>query len=224
MIDPERAGAFIRSLERQESEICAGIREEAVADGVPVIRQETADLLPLLVRLTGARHILEIGTAVGYSALRMREAAGEGVRIDTIENYLPRIEKAKENFRLAGTGESIRLLEGDAADILPGLSGPYDLIFMDAAKGQYPVFLPHVLRLLAVGGVLFSDNVLQEGEILESRFAVARRSRTIHGRMREYLYSLTHTEGLETAIVPTGDGAAVTVRTAAWEGETDEKA
>ena len=108
--------------------------------------------------------------------------------------------------------QRITLLEGDATDILKELEGPYDFIFMDAAKGQYMAFFEDVMRLLAPGGILISDNVLQDGDVIESRFAVTRRNRTIHSRMREYLYTLTHHDELTTTILPIGDGMAVSVR------------
>ena len=113
---------------------------------------------------------------------------------------------------LAGLEDKIKILEGDAADILPTLEGPYDVIFMDAAKGQYIHWLPDILRLLSANGVLFSDNVLQDGDIIESRYAVERRNRTIHARMREYLYTLTHMPELQTSVVPIGDGVALSVK------------
>ena len=106
----------------------------------------------------------------------------------------------------------IALLEGDAAEVLKTLEGSYDFIFMDAAKGQYIHFLPEILRLLAKDGVLVSDNVLQDGDVIESRFAVTRRNRTIHKRMREYLYTLTHSEELVTAVLPVGDGITLSTR------------
>ena len=104
------------------------------------------------------------------------------------------------------------MLEGDATEILKNLAGPYDFIFMDAAKGQYINFLPDILKLMPVGGVLISDNVLQDGDVMESRFAVTRRDRTIHSRMREYLYELKHNEQLCTDILPVGDGVTVSVK------------
>ena len=137
----------------------------------------------------------------------------EDAEITTIEKYEPRIAQAKVNFAKSPYGDRIHLLEGDAAEILKGLDGTYDLIFMDAAKGQYIHFLPDVMRLTAKGGMVFSDNILQDGDVLESRFAVARRNRTIHSRMREYLYELKHTPGLTTSLIPIGDGVAVTVKT-----------
>ncbi len=133
-------------------------------------------------------------------------------KITTIENYQKRIPIAQENFRKAGKCQVIELLEGDAAQVLKTLTEPYDFIFMDAAKGQYIHFLKDVMRLLEPGGVLVSDNVLQEGDIIESRFAVTRRNRTIHKRMRDYLYELTHMEELTTSVLPVGDGVTVSVR------------
>ena len=119
---------------------------------------------------------------------------------------------ARENFKRAGKESVITLLTGDAKEVLPTIEEPFDFIFMDAAKGQYIHFLPEVLRLLKSGGTLISDNVLQDGDIIQSRFAVTRRNRTIHKRMREYLYTLTHHEELTTAVLPIGDGITVSVK------------
>ena len=132
--------------------------------------------------------------------------------ITTIENYEKRIPIARENFRRAGKADRITLIEGDAAEVLTELTGEYDFIFMDAAKGQYIHYFPEVMRLLAKGGCLVSDNVMQDGDIIESRFAVERRNRTIHARMREYLYELKHNEELITSIIPLGDGVTVSIK------------
>ena len=156
--------------------------------------------------------ILEVGTAVGFSALVMNAYAPEGSHITTIEKYEKRIPIARENFRRAGKETEITLLEGDALEVMKGLSGSYDFIFMDAAKGQYIHYMPEVMRLLGTGGILVSDNVLQDGDVIESRFAVERRNRTIHSRMREYLYALKHNEELLTSVIPLGDGVALSVR------------
>ena len=156
--------------------------------------------------------ILEVGTAVGFSALLMSEYAPAGCEITTIENYEKRIPIARNNFKRAGKESQITLLEGDAMEVLPTLDEPYDFIFMDAAKGQYIHYMPEVMRLLKTGGTLVSDNVMQDGSIIESRFAVERRDRTIHSRMREYLYELKHHEELLTSIIPLGDGVAVSVK------------
>lgn len=213
MINQERISAYIRSLETPGSELCESIRKAALAEDVPIIRPETASLLTFFIRLIQPKRILEVGTAVGYSALLMSEVMSDDAEITTIEKYEPRIAQAKVNFAKSPYGDRIHLLEGDAAEILKGLDGAYDLIFMDAAKGQYIHFLPDVMRLTAKGGMVFSDNILQDGDVLESRFAVARRNRTIHSRMREYLYELKHTPGLTTSLIPIGDGVAVTVKT-----------
>lgn len=212
MFDFERATDYIRSLELPGSALCEEIQKDALAGDVPIIRPETASFLLFLISLKKPLSILEVGTAVGYSAIRMSEVMPAGATITTIEKYPPRIEEAKRNFARAPRGCDITLLEGDAADILKTLDKPYDLIFMDAAKGQYIHFLPQVRRLLATGGVLVSDNVLQDGDIIESRYVVERRNRTIHKRMREYLFALKHDPALVTAILPLGDGVTVSTK------------
>ncbi|MFQ9511743.1 MAG: O-methyltransferase [Lachnospiraceae bacterium] len=212
MINNERLTAYINSLEMPEWAVCEEIKKEALADSVPIIRNETASLLKFCVTLTKPKRILEVGTAVGYSAILMSRYMPEGSSITTIEKYEPRIPVAKENFKRAGVENVISLLEGDALEILKTLSGTYDFIFMDAAKAQYINFFPEVMRLLSDGGVLISDNILQDGDIIESRYAVTRRNRTIHSRMREYLYTLKHTDNLQTSIIPIGDGVAVSTK------------
>ena len=213
MMAEDRVSAFINSLDRGNTDFLNGIEDECRRTNVPVIRPQMQGLLKLLLAVNRPESILEVGTAVGFSALLMSEYAPAGCRITTIEKYEKRIPLARENFRRAGKEKAITLLEGDAAKILGELKEPYDFIFMDAAKGQYLGFLPDILRLLRTGGLLVSDNVLQDGDIIESRFAVTRRNRTIHSRMREYLYELKHNGQLETAVLQVGDGAAVSVKT-----------
>ena len=208
----ERFVDYINSLDKGNSPVCNAIEKEALADGVPIIRKEMGNLLKVLLLLKQPQKILEVGTAVGYSSILMSENMPQNCRITTIENYEKRIPVAKNNFKRAGKEEVITLLEGDAMDILKELDGTYDFIFMDAAKGQYINFLPELLRLMPAGGLLISDNVLQEGDIVESRYGVTRRNRTIHTRMREYIYTLTHAEQLETSIVPIGDGITLSVK------------
>ena len=208
----ERIVDYINSLDKGNSPVCNAIEKEALADGVPIIRKEMGNLLKVLLLLKHPQKILEVGTAVGYSSILMSENMPQNCRITTIENYEKRIPVAKNNFKRAGKEEVITLLEGDAMDILKELDGTYDFIFMDAAKGQYINFLPELLRLMPAGGLLISDNVLQEGDIVESRYGVTRRNRTIHTRMREYIYTLTHAEQLETSIVPIGDGITLSVK------------
>lgn len=212
MIVDERMVTFIHSLETENSEILEAIEREALQTEVPIIRKEMQSFLKVLLTIKKPMRILEVGTAVGFSAILMSEYIPEGARITTIEKYEPRIPIARENFKRAGKEEVITLLEGDALEIMKGLDGEYDFIFMDAAKAQYIVYLPEVMRLLAKDGVLISDNVLQDGDIIESRFAVERRNRTIHSRMREYLYELKHHDLLETSIIPLGDGVALSTK------------
>lgn len=213
MVIDERMGAFIDSMDKGNAPFLDEIEKQALETQVPVIRKSTQSLLKFLLAYAKPKNILEIGTAIGFSALLMSEYGPKDCHITTIEKYDKRIPVARENFKKCGREERITLLEGDAADILKKLEGAYDLIFMDAAKGQYIHFLPEALRLLTSGGLLLSDNVLQDGDIIESRFAVTRRNRTIHARMRDYLYELKHMPGLETVILPVGDGVALTTKT-----------
>ena len=212
MIVDERLVTYINSLDTGNTAMLDQIEREATADYVPIIRKEMQSFLKFLLAMKKPARILEVGTAVGFSAILMAEYDPVPCQITTIENYEKRIQIARENFKRAGKEAQIALLEGDAAEVLKTLEGPYDFIFMDAAKGQYIHFLPEILRLLARDGVLVSDNVLQDGDVIESRFAVTRRNRTIHKRMREYLYTLTHSEELVTAVLPVGDGITLSTR------------
>lgn len=212
MIVDERAASYVRSLISESDAVLDAIAREARKDYVPIIRPETGELLKVLLLMKKPMHILEIGTAVGYSAIYMSRYIPDGAHISTIESYEPRVVKARENFQLAGVTDRITLHSGDASKVLPTLDESYDFVFMDAAKGQYMCFFDEVYRLLAPGGILVSDNVLQDGEILESHFTVPKRNRTIHDRMREYLYMLKHREGLETTVLTIGDGIALSVK------------
>ena len=212
MIVDERMVTYIRSLEVPESAVIEAIEQEALRDRVPIIRKEMQSFVKVLLMIKRPMRILEVGAAVGFSSILMSEYMPEGGHITTIENYDKRIPIARANFKRAGKEEQIDLIEGDALEVMHGLEGPYDLIFVDAAKGQYIHYLPEVMRLLGTDGVLVSDNVLQEGDIIESRFAVERRNRTIHSRMREYLYELKHHDQLQTSIIPLGDGVALSVK------------
>ena len=212
MIVDERMVTYIRSLEVPESAVIEAIEQEALRDRVPIIRKEMQSFLKVLLMIKRPMRILEVGAAVGFSSILMSEYMPEGGHITTIENYDKRIPIARANFKRAGKEEQIDLIEGEALEVMHGLEGPYDLIFVDAAKGQYIHYLPEVMRLLGTDGMLVSDNVLQEGDIIESRFAVERRNRTIHSRMREYLYELKHHDQLQTSIIPLGDGVALSVK------------
>mgnify|MGYP002581495336 FL=1 len=212
MIVDERMVTYINSLDMGNTPLLNEIEREAKADLVPVIRREMQSFLKVLLAIHRPLRVLEVGTAVGFSALLFCEYGPENMQVTTIEKYEKRIPIARENFRRAGRENQITLLEGDAADILKELQESYDLIFMDAAKGQYIHFLDDVLRLMKPGSVLVSDNVLQGGDIIESHYAVERRNRTIYKRMREYLYELKHNDKLLTSVIPLGDGVTVSVR------------
>ncbi len=212
MIVDERFITYINSLDKGNTEFLNQLERQALQTKVPIIRREMQSLLKVLLAIKQPDSILEVGTAVGFSTILMGEYGKKDSHITTIEKYEKRIPIARENFRKADMEGKITLLEGDALEIMGTLKEPFDFIFMDAAKGQYINFLPDCLRLLKVGGVLVSDNVLQDGDIVESRFAVTRRNRTIHSRMREYLYTLKNHEQLSTAILPLGDGVTISTR------------
>lgn len=220
MIADERIVTYINSLENGNTPFLEQLEQEAKESFVPVIRKEVQSLLKVLLYIKCPAKILEVGTAIGFSALLMSEYVSCDCHITTIENYKKRISIARNNIEKAGREKQITLLEGDAADILKDLKEPFDFIFMDAAKGQYIHFLPEILRLLPVGGILVSDNVLQDGDIIESRYAVERRNRTIYKRMRDYLYELKHTDQLETTILPIGDGVTISTRIKEPHGKT----
>ena len=214
----ERLRVFIDSFDKGNTGFLDSLEKEALEKHVPVIRRETQKLLRTLLALQKPMNILEVGTAVGFSTLLMCEYGLGQLHVTTIENDEERAMEAEKNFREAGRQEQITLLAGDADDLLQTLEGPFDLIFMDAAKGQYIHWLPDVIRLMHPGSLLVSDNVLQNGDLVQSHFVVERRKRTIYKRMREYLFALTHDPLLETVILPTGDGTALSVKLE----ETDE--
>ena len=213
MIVEERIVSYINSLEKENSPVLEEIEKEARKDGVPIIRKEMESFLRVMLSIKKPMRILELGTAVGYSAILMSEYIDEKRQIITIENYDKRIPLAKENIKKAGRENVIKLLEGDAMEIMPTLeSNRFDFVFMDAAKAQYIHFLPEVLRLMKKDGVLITDNVLQEGDLIQSKYVVRRRDRTIHKRMREYLEVVKNHPQLETSIVPIGDGITMSVK------------
>ena len=213
MIVNDRIVSYIHSLESQNSEVLEKIEQCAIKDNVPIIRKEMESFLRVMLSISKPLNILELGCAIGYSAILMSEYLPEGGHITTIENYDKRIVEAKANIQMAGLQDKITLLEGDAMEVMKDLeSEKYDFVFMDAAKAQYINFLPEVMRLMKTGAILIADNVLQDGDIIESRYGVIRRNRTIHSRMREYMYQVKHMEELETTIVPIGDGITMSVK------------
>ena len=212
MIIDERMATFIDSFATPDSPFLEKLEKYSIETNVPIIRKPMQSLIKFLLTLKAPENILEVGTAIGFSALLMAENTPPETKITTIENYEKRIPIAKANIEESGYKERVTLIEGDATEVLKTLEGPYDFIFMDAAKGQYLNFFPEIMRLLSPDGVLLADNVMQDGDILESRYAVERRNRTIYARMRDYLYELTHNDELQTVILPVGDGVTVSVR------------
>ena len=171
---------------------------------LPIIRPSAARFLQFLCALKKPKRILEIGTCVGFSAILMKNVCPDA-KIETIDRYDYMIRRAKENFERFDKEGNITLLEGQASEILPSLKGEYDLIFLDAAKGQYPAFLPECLRLLAPGGIFLADDVLFDGLVAESSRST-RRDMTIVKRLRSFLEELTNDKTLYSSLIPIGDG------------------
>ena len=215
MIVSERLSEYIKALECDLPEYLDELEQRALADEVPIIRKEAQSLLRFLLCLLKPEKILEVGCAVGFSSAFMSEYMPVNCTITTIEKVEMRIKEAKKNLAAIPRADKVTLLCGDANEVLKELADKgesYPFIFMDAAKGQYMNFLPHLMRLLPEGGILITDNVLQEGTIVESKYTIPRRERTIHMRMREYVYTLKHMEELETVVLPVGDGVTLSVK------------
>ena len=218
----ERTEIFIESLNEGNTEFLDNLEAEANRDNVPIIRKSMQRFLKLMLELKKPENILEVGTAVGFSAILMAQYSQSDCHITTIEKYEKRIPVAKDNFLKSVFNDKITVIEGDAKDILNELlenengddkfAGRYDMIFMDAAKGQYIYFLPNAVKLLKKGGVLITDNVLQDDTVIQSKFTVVRRDRTIHKRMREYIRALMQSDELTTDILQLGDGISVSVK------------
>ena len=217
MIVDERITAYINSLDKELPPQLFNLEQDALKNHVPIIKKETQGLLRFLLQLKQPKRILEVGTAIGFSALFMSEYTSKECEITTIEKVEMRLVEARKNLTDSNfpNKDKITLREGEALDELKALTNEgkqYDFIFLDAAKAQYMSFLPELMRLLEIGGLLVTDNVLQDGTVTNSRYSITRRDRTIHSRMREYLYTITHMEELETAILPIGDGIALSHR------------
>jgi predicted O-methyltransferase YrrM len=202
---------FIRKTIAREEGIFKELEEYAAINHIPIIPPETAALLRIMVKIQRPARILEIGTAIGYSALIMAAASKGKFHIDTIEILEETASLAERNIQRSGFGSNIRVLRGDAFEILQCLTTPYDMIFLDASKGQYPEYLPECLRLIREGGVILSDNVLYRG-LVAQKGHVDHKHRTIAVRLGEYLDSLCKNPLLDTAIIPIGDGLAVSYR------------
>lgn len=188
----------------------AKIKQEALEEHIPIIMDDTLEVIEKLLENRNVTKILEIGTAVGYSAICFSEFLEENGIIDTIEREEDRVEKAKENIKRAEVEDKIHIHFGDAVDILPTIEGKYDMIFIDAAKGKYPFFLSHALRLLADDGIILADNVLYKGYVMSDYNK--HKQRTAVRNLREYLKEVSENPNLETKILEVGDGLAVSIR------------
>lgn len=211
MINYDYINEFIRKTIKPNSGILKELEGYAHENQVSIIQPEVASLLVLLGRLLKPFRILEVGMAIGYSAILISDILAPGGRIDTIERNGRMIEIARKNIKTAGLEDSINIIDGDALVVLKCLERQYDMIFLDAAKGQYPEFLPECIRMLKQGGLLVSDNVLYKGMIANDELVV-RRKKTIVRRMRYFLDSLCKDEGLDTSIIPIGDGVALSYK------------
>lgn len=222
-MDYSRIRDFINSYSHDDEGLLDDIYKMAVSDGVPIIRKDTKDLLKVLIRMHRPESVLEIGTAVGYSTIFIADTIrsnhdifSDGLshdkwHIDTCELDEDRIRVATDNIKASGYEEYIDILRGDAAETLKSLDNIYDMVFIDAAKAQYMTYLEESMRLVHSGSVIVTDNILADGDVLESHFLVDKRDRTIHDRMREYIYTIKNDKRLDTAILSVGDGVAVSV-------------
>ena len=207
MITNPKVLEYLDIISLVNSKAIEEIRAEAKRNYIPIIKRDTENLLKFVLKMQNPGSILEIGCAVGYSAAVMLE--NSDADIVTVEKMPERVEEAKRNIKYADFESRASILEGDAGEILKSLADKgekFDFIFMDAAKAQYITWLPVVKKLLKESGMIFSDNCLQEGDLAESSFAIRKRDKTIHKRMREYIYLLLHDETLESWIFSIGDG------------------
>lgn len=207
MITNPKVLEYLDIISPVNSKAIEEIRAEAKRNYIPIIKRDTENFLKFVLKMQNPGSILEIGCAVGYSAAVMLE--NSDADIVTVEKMPERVEEAKRNIKYADFESRASILEGDAGEILKSLADKgekFDFIFMDAAKAQYITWLPVVKKLLKESGMIFSDNCLQEGDLAESSFAIRKRDKTIHKRMREYIYLLLHDEALESWIFSIGDG------------------
>jgi predicted O-methyltransferase YrrM len=202
---------YLRQLIPSNTGILKDLEEFALENGTPIVQKETAKFLELMITINRPKKILELGTAIGYSAILMNNASAGLSEITTIERDEKMIELAKANIEKYELQDKITILKGDCLEVLENLQDEYDMIFMDAGKGHYNHFLPHCLRLLKKQGVLIADNVLFRG-MVASKELVQRRKITIVKRMRSYLELVSSNDELITSVIPMGDGISVTVR------------
>ena len=183
------------------------IKEKALEEHIPIIMDDTLEVIEKYLNNKKPKKFLEIGTAVGYSAICFTQFLAEGGTIDTIEREHERVIEAKENIKKVGVEEKIKIYEGDAVEILPTLENKYDVIFIDAAKGKYPFFLKEALRMLNTNGIIFADNILYKGYVMSDYNK--HKQRTAVRNLREYIKEVEENPELETKILEVGDGLAI---------------
>lgn len=211
-IDTIRISDFIMSLVSETDNDIIDLKNQALANNVPIIRDETKQFLRMLLNIYKPSQILEIGTAVAYSTLVMHRTCKDA-QIVTVENYKKRIEEAKKNIDTYFDKDKIKLIESDAGEYLKNIKDiEFDFIFLDAAKGQYINWITDIKRLLHKGSILVSDNIFKDGEVIESKFLIKKRDRTIHKRMREFLNYISKDKDFETYIFNIGDGISVSIK------------
>lgn len=211
-IDTIRISDFIMSLVSENDNDIINLKNQALANNVPIIRDETKQFLRMLLNIYKPNQILEIGTAVAYSTLVMHRTCRDA-QIVTVENYKKRIEEAKKNIDTYFDKDKIKLIESDAGEYLKNIKDiEFDFIFLDAAKGQYINWITDIKRLLHKGSILVSDNIFKDGEVIESKFLIKKRDRTIHKRMREFLNYISKDKDFETYIFNIGDGISVSIK------------
>lgn len=214
-VDDERVSNFIFSISKEEDKEILELKETAIKMQVPIIRDETKAFIKYTMHLLKPKKILELGTAIAYSTLVIYKETKDYIeKLVTVENYPIRIKEAKKNISKYFDKNKIKLVEQDIDDFLRNNENDekYDFIFLDAAKGQYIVWLPYIKQLMKKNSVLIADNIFKDGEILESRFLIDKRDRTIHKRMREFLYTIMHDEDFNTQIFNLGDGLSVSIK------------
>ncbi len=194
------------------------LQQKSYEEGIPIIPNDVVRLISVLLSIKKPKKILEIGCAVGFSSSFMSSFLQDGGKVTTIERYPLMIEKAKVNIKSLGLEDKIELIEGDANEVLKTLNDEYDVIFMDAGKGQYINILPDVYRLLKIGGIIIADDILQNGDVAKQKEEIVKRQRTIHYRLNDFLWEITHNDGLNTSILTIGDGVAICYKTKNIEG------
>ena len=215
MVEHERFESFLESIPDGLPEYLTDFEIENIKENIPIIRKGSQRIIRFMLEMKKPLNILEVGTATGFSSVFMLEFLNKKAKITTIEKMEERAVKAEKNFNKFDKNKQITLIKGDATDILSELVSKdktYDFIFMDAAKGQYINYLENIKKLLVSGGILITDNMLQEGRLLDSRYTVVRRDRTIHSRMREYVNALLTDKKFETMLLESGDGMAVSIK------------